>query len=76
MLWKRSFDLLMDQGETASVERPFAASHLQNTVSLGKKRGRDGSPLAFRGANKIYGPEMLSVALQLVMKRAHLRGLI
>jgi hypothetical protein len=39
VLSKRSSDSLTDQGETASVERPFAAGHLQNTVGLGNKRG-------------------------------------
>jgi len=38
-LSKRSSDLSMDQGETANVERPFAAGHLQNTVGLGNERG-------------------------------------
>jgi hypothetical protein len=38
---KRSFDSSMDQGETASVERLFAAGHLQNTVGLGNERGRE-----------------------------------
>ena len=32
---KQSYDSSTDQGGTASVERPFAAGHLQNTVSLG-----------------------------------------
>jgi hypothetical protein len=36
---KRSYDSSTDQGETASVERRFAAGHLQNTVSLGKEGG-------------------------------------
>jgi hypothetical protein len=36
---KRSFDSSMDQGETANVERLFAAGHLQNTVGLGNKGG-------------------------------------
>jgi hypothetical protein len=35
---KRSYDSSTDQGETASVERPFAAGHLQNTVGLGNER--------------------------------------
>jgi hypothetical protein len=32
VLSKRSFDSSTDQGETASVEYPFAAGHLQITV--------------------------------------------
>ena len=36
---KRSHGSSTDQGETASVECPFAAGHLQNTVSLGNERG-------------------------------------
>ena len=39
VLSKRSSDSSTDQGETASVERPFAAGHLQNTVGLGNERG-------------------------------------
>jgi hypothetical protein len=35
---KQSYDLLTDQVETASVEGLLAAGHLQNTVSLGRKR--------------------------------------
>jgi hypothetical protein len=35
---KRSYDSSTDQEETASVERPFAAGHLQNTVGLGKEK--------------------------------------
>ena len=49
MLWfpyvvlsKRSSDSSTDQGEIASVERPFVAGHLQNTVGLGKKMGGEG----------------------------------
>jgi hypothetical protein len=34
---KRSSDLSTDQGETTSVERRFAAGHLQNTVGLGNE---------------------------------------
>ena len=38
---KQSSDLSMDQGETASVEPPLAAGHLQNIISLNiKKEGR------------------------------------
>ena len=38
---KRSSDLSMDQGETANVEPPLAAGHLQNIISLNiKKEGR------------------------------------
>jgi hypothetical protein len=36
---KRSSDSSTDQGETASIERPFAAGHLQNAVGLGNERG-------------------------------------
>jgi hypothetical protein len=39
VLSKQSFDSPTDQGETASVERPFAADHLQNTVGLDNERG-------------------------------------
>jgi hypothetical protein len=35
---KRSFDSSTDQGETANVERPFVAGHLQNTVGLSNER--------------------------------------
>jgi hypothetical protein len=38
VILKRSYGLSTDQEETASVERPFAAGHLQNTVSLGNER--------------------------------------
>jgi hypothetical protein len=38
VLSKRSFDSSTDQGETTSVEHPFAARHLQNTVGLGNER--------------------------------------
>jgi hypothetical protein len=41
VLSKRSFDSSTDQGETASVECPFAAGHLQNTVGLGNERKRE-----------------------------------
>jgi len=37
VLLKQSSDSLTDQGETASVERPFAAGRLQDTVDLGNK---------------------------------------
>jgi hypothetical protein len=39
VLSKRSFDSSTDQGETTSVERPFAAGHLQNIVGLDNERG-------------------------------------
>jgi hypothetical protein len=39
VLSKRSSDSSTDQGETASVERPFAAGYLQNTVGLCNERG-------------------------------------
>ena len=35
---KRSFDSSTDQGEKASVEHPFEAGRLQNTIDLGKER--------------------------------------
>ena len=35
VLSKQSFDLPTDQGERASIERPFSAGHLQDTVGLG-----------------------------------------
>jgi hypothetical protein len=35
---KQSHDSSTDQGETASVECPFAAGHLQNAVGLGNER--------------------------------------
>jgi hypothetical protein len=35
---KRSPGLLMGREEKASAEHPFAADHLQCTVSLGKER--------------------------------------
>ena len=35
---KRKYDSLMDQEETASVERLLATGRLQNTVGLGEKR--------------------------------------
>ena len=38
VLSKRRFDSSTDQGETASVERPFAAGRLQNTIGLGNER--------------------------------------
>src|SRR6266705_3501936 len=38
---KRSFDSSTDQGETANVECPFAAGHLQNTVGFGNEGGRE-----------------------------------
>jgi hypothetical protein len=38
-LSKRSFDSSTDQGGTTSVECPFAAGHLQNTVGLDNERG-------------------------------------
>ena len=38
VLSKRNFDSSTDQGETASVERPFAAGRLQNTIGLGNER--------------------------------------
>jgi hypothetical protein len=40
VLSKRSSDSPTDQGETASVERLYAAGHLQTTVGLGSKRER------------------------------------
>jgi hypothetical protein len=39
VLSKRSSDLTTDQGETASVEPPLAAGHLQNIVGLDNERG-------------------------------------
>jgi hypothetical protein len=41
VLSKLSFDLSTDQGETASVECPFPAGHLQNTIGLGNERERE-----------------------------------
>ena len=38
VLSKQICDLSTDQGETASVERHFAAGHLQDTVGLGNER--------------------------------------
>ena len=38
---KRSYDSSTDPGETASVEHPLAAGHLQNTVGLCDERGRN-----------------------------------
>ena len=38
---KRSSDSSTDQGETAIVERPFAAGHLQNIIGLGNERGKE-----------------------------------
>ena len=38
VLSKRSFDSSTDQGERASVEHPFAARHLQNTIGLGNEK--------------------------------------
>jgi len=35
---KQSFDSSTDQGETTSVERPFAAGRLQNIIGLGNER--------------------------------------
>jgi hypothetical protein len=35
VLPKQSFGSSTDQGETASVARPFAAGHLHDAVSLG-----------------------------------------
>jgi hypothetical protein len=37
---KRSYGSSTDQGETTSVERPFAAGHLQNTMGLGNEKVR------------------------------------
>jgi hypothetical protein len=37
-LSRRNFDSSTDLGETASVEYPFAADHLQNTVGIGNER--------------------------------------
>ena len=39
-LSERSCDLLTGQGEIASVERPVAVGHLQDTVGLGNERRR------------------------------------
>ncbi len=36
---KQSYDSSTDQGETASVERPSAVGHLQNTFGLGNENG-------------------------------------
>jgi hypothetical protein len=48
VLSRRSFDSSTDQGETASVERPFAAGRLQNTVGLGKEReNREATNVSF-----------------------------
>jgi hypothetical protein len=38
VLFEQSFDSSMDWGERASLERPFAAGHLQNAVSHGDER--------------------------------------
>jgi hypothetical protein len=35
---KRSHDLSMGQGDIATVERRFAAGHLQNTIGLSDER--------------------------------------
>ena len=40
VLLKQSYDSPTNQGETASVELPFEAGHLQNTVILGNGMGR------------------------------------
>jgi hypothetical protein len=49
VLSKRSFDSSTDQEETASVERPFAAGRLQNTVGLGNERKeRETTNVSFR----------------------------
>jgi hypothetical protein len=41
VLSKRSTDLSTGQGETASVQRPVVAGHLQNTVGLSNERGEE-----------------------------------
>jgi len=51
VLSKRSSDSSTDQGETASVERPFAAGHLQNTVGLGNERGGEKQQTLHRGTH-------------------------
>ena len=37
-LSKRGYDSSTDQGEIASIEPPFAAGRLQDTVGLGNER--------------------------------------
>ena len=46
---KRNFDSSTDQGETASVERPFSAGRLQNTIGLDNEReDRESTNVSFR----------------------------
>ena len=45
---KQSFDSSTDQGERASVERPFAAGRLQNTIGLGNQREERKTNVSFR----------------------------
>ena len=46
---KQSFDSSTDQGETTSVERPFAAGRLQDTIGLGNERdGTETTNVSFR----------------------------
>jgi hypothetical protein len=40
VLSERSCDSSTGQGERASVERPIAAGHLQDTVGLSNERGK------------------------------------
>ena len=48
VLSKRSFDSSTDQGETTSVERPFAAGRLHNTIGLGNQREERETNVSFR----------------------------
>jgi hypothetical protein len=60
VLSKRSSDSSMDQGETASIERPFAAGHLQNTVSLcneRRERERETTNVSSRSFRLVLGGE-------------------
>jgi hypothetical protein len=41
VLSKQNFDLSTDREETTSVEHPFVAGHLQNTVGLGNESWGD-----------------------------------
>jgi hypothetical protein len=38
VLSEQSYDSLTGQADTASIERPVATDHLQNTVSLSNER--------------------------------------
>ena len=69
---KQSFDSSTDQGETANVERPFAAGRLQNTIGLGKEREQgETTNISFRLMLVKSGNALMSVWVIPFLRETH-----